>query len=599
MQARITTPSEYDAFRPVENAKLSLLFLTRMTDAAYGHLPYSLFAPMHDTPFAEHGRRDDAEMVASWYEGISCAREILATDDGADVEKALRKLLLEEGWDEASGLRFPVSRPWSGTLEYTLIAETAIILSALNRMVECDRNDALAERRAKSLVRGLRKCATERNYRALSHGEVPLGYPCYSFESDVIVKGKGFDLSVSTGFSDATLRYSALIDPLTQRHILTGDSVALNLAIGIANRIVMLSRFFSVRTEFIGSTYAALTTATGLVRLGVITDNERYTQTAKGIYDFVRRHTSAFGWVPEYIDWQLPSEDRCSGCGVGAMIKCAAELADNGYPEYLDDIHRFWRNHLEESQLTDTSFLPKSPVQQHDTERRTWREIPRRFLGAASGGTAVNYLQFTRSAAISPCCSAALPQAMLTAWRRTAVSTPSDGILINFPVNYETDKIKVTVGYPNEGYVRAEIKKAAKIVFRVYGWMGPVLEGKINGRPALFERHDDFVSFGEQPADTVAELSHVLKVRRVMENVMGMDFFGVWRGPDMVDLLPRGFPVRLYQRVAGQAPEVPDNFASTRSRGDLVPLPDPPGFKDKKISNRKPMKGKSWADDKA
>ena len=594
IQSKIIAPLIYDAFNPPENAKLSIRFFTEMTDPDYDRLPYGLFAPMHEIPYAEHGRIDDATLVASWYEGISCAREITGDKESAGIEEALRKHLLNEGWDAESGLRFPINRPWSGLSDYALISEMATVLSALNRALALagSDGDAVAERHAHDLVRGLRKIVTVHRSRMLGFGEDPIEFPCYSFVSDVYVKGKGFDPALSTGFSDSIIRYSALIDPLTHRHAASGDPVALDLAIGLANRISMLSHFFTVRTEFSGSTTATLRSAIGLIRLGKITGNEKYTQIAKGVYDFVRRNSSAFGWAPKYINRQLPADERCSGCCISAMMRCAVELVVNGYTEYLDDIHRCWRNHLEESQLTDSSFLPESDSPPPpDTEHRTYRDISARLRGAVSGGTAVNYLYFQKYGALSACCSAAAPQAMLAAWKLSCVRAGPNGIIINFPVNFENEDVKISVGYPNEGTVSAKAKRNdLQISFRVYPWMGAVFEGKVNGRPAPIERHDESITFEHVAAGMTVEIEHVMKTRRVMENVMGMDFFGVWRGPDMVDILPHGFPIRLYQRVAGQAKEVPDNFTINRSRHDLEPEIEPISQKDIKIVRRKPPK---------
>ena len=53
----------YTAFEPLEHASLALNFLTQMTDPALDGLPYGLFAPLNNPPFAEHNRIDDAELA--------------------------------------------------------------------------------------------------------------------------------------------------------------------------------------------------------------------------------------------------------------------------------------------------------------------------------------------------------------------------------------------------------------------------------------------------------------------------------------------------------------------------------------------------------
>ena len=145
-------PSEFKPFEPLEHANLSINYLTEMTDAKLGYLPYGVVVPFKNPPFAEHNRIDDALLVPSWYEGLSCAREMAGSERGAAVEEALLNKLLGEGWDDNSGLRFPVRRPWSGKMDYCLISEMATVLSALNRALEVSPKNKLAEKRSADLV---------------------------------------------------------------------------------------------------------------------------------------------------------------------------------------------------------------------------------------------------------------------------------------------------------------------------------------------------------------------------------------------------------------------------------------------------------------
>ena len=74
----VRTPG-FKHFDPLHQAALSLDHLTAMTDPKLGHLPWGQVQAFSLLPFAEHTRQDDAEFAATWYEGISCAREMLTT----------------------------------------------------------------------------------------------------------------------------------------------------------------------------------------------------------------------------------------------------------------------------------------------------------------------------------------------------------------------------------------------------------------------------------------------------------------------------------------------------------------------------------------
>lgn len=575
----------FKPFEPLEHAALALNYLTQMTDSALDCLPYGLTAPFCNPPFAEHNRIDDAELVASWLEGISCCREMLGTNKGADVEESLANLLLKQGWDAASGLRFPVRRPWSPELEYCVIPEMAAVLSALNRICETNPGDKRADKRAAALVAGLRAVVVETKQRVAGPGVFNLEETCCMFPGDVFVRGKGFVQGVATGFTDWAIRCCMLIAPLVQRHAISGDKGALALATGLANSLTSLSHPFTYRNEFAGHVHSALATAVGLAYLGRVTGQDRYVAKAKGIYDFVRRSTSAFGWCPEYMQWQLMADERCPANAVSAMMQCALQLVDCGFPEYWDDVHRFWRNHLAQSQLMDTGFLPKS-AKAVDTAQRTYKNIAERLCGGFSGGTAPNSLALGRPNAISGQSSAVAPVGMLAAWRRS-IEFSRGNLLVNFPVNCENDYAKVVVGYPNTGCVRIKLKKSVRVIVRVFPWMPSPHEGTVDGRPAGLERRDDQVSFPVCESGSVLELRHDMKLRRVMENVMGLDFFGMWRGPDMVDILPHGLGLRLYQRVEGASLETPSLPPENLVKEPIVPVLEPINVKETRLNRRK------------
>ncbi len=577
-------PAEYLRFDPLESARLSVGYLSRMTDAALGHLPYWLVAPMQRPAFAEHCRVDDTELAASWYEGLSSAREMTGTSDGEAVEAALLLQLLDKQVWGPDGLRFHPPRPWI-ELAYCTFHEMAYVLSALNRAGEVGASKADVERRAAGLVRGLRGLVTEHTIRAPWAGVMPLEGPMYSFANDVYLRDRGMDPGVTTGWGETALRNAVLITPLVNRYQRTGDPVALELACGLANHLIGMAHYFNYKMEFFGHVHSAVWTAAGLVKLGRLQQNDRYVAKGKGIYDYVRRWSSAFGWVPEYMQWQLIADERCETCCVHDMMRCALELVDCGFPEYWDDVHRFWRNHLVENQIRETKFVVSDP-DMADTACRTYNSIGDRLLGGFSGGSLPNANPMARFRSVAGCCSGTAPQAMLAAWRATTEF--HRGILtVNFPVDKDTPQAQIEVGYPNAGFIRIRLKRACRVMVRVFPWMPTPHEGTIDGRPAALERRDDLVFFPGSEKGAVLELRHELKTRRVMEHVAGNDFFGIWRGPDMIDILPHGYGYRLYQRVKGVPLDYP-NPPAERTSGTLDVQTEPPPMKETRLNRRKP-----------
>jgi hypothetical protein len=162
-------------------------------------------------------------------------------------------------------------------------------------------------------------------------------------------------------------------------------------------------------------------------------------------------------------------------------------------------------------------------------------------------------------------------------------------VLINFPVNIENDDIKVEVGYPNAGYIRVKLKKDCRVVIRVYPWMPSPHEGTMNGRPAGLERRDDLIAFNPSTKGTVVELRHELKTRRIMENAGGISYYGLWRGPEMVDILPHAsYGYRLYQRAVDgdkEYPNVSGNISPMNRKIDIIPEPQP--LKETRLNRRR------------
>ena len=209
-------PAGYRVFDPLRQAALSLDFLEGMCDERLGGLPWGQVLPFVVAPFAEHTRRDDAELAAAWYEGVSCAREMLGFPErGAKAEKALREIVLDPAcWEKSSGLRFPKKRDWTGESDYCALSEAGPVLSALDRMIALDPADREARARADGLVAGLRRLVVAHDRRLTPAGAFPVDAPVYTFPTDVAVRGRGLAPELSTGFADATMRLSTLIHPV-------------------------------------------------------------------------------------------------------------------------------------------------------------------------------------------------------------------------------------------------------------------------------------------------------------------------------------------------------------------------------------------------
>ncbi len=531
----------YESFDLLKSAALVRHYITNMVDRAYDNLPYWLLLPNKKPAEAAHCRVDDAELVGSWYEGLVCAMRMLGSDEGDEVKQSLRRHLMKS-WGE-HGLRFCEPYPWTHTV-HSSFHEMGYILPALNLITEEYPEDEEAERRTSELIRGMRSLVIERQVRTFWSGDYQETEPIYEFPNDVYLKEGGFDLTRHTGRGEQAIRNALMLPALVRRWELKKDEVALDLAVGIANYVLGPSRYFNYRMEFFGHVHSAAWFSYGLVYLGRLTDNKTYIEKGKAIYDYIRSISSSFGWVPEYAQWHPMNEEHCETCCVRDMIICARELIKCGFDGYWNDINLFARNMLMENQVKYTGYLTVDNSLP-DGNGITYRDIDKRMIGGFTGGSEPNSISLERFRSIAGCCVGTAPTALRTVW--DSVITEENGVyIVNVPCDKETDALKLESFLPNRGTIRITAKKDCATAFRLYDWMGDVQCAICNKQCAM--KRDGGLLKAELKAGDVFELSFPLRIRKKKENVRGETFTVLWRGCDVIDLLPRGEHVRLFQR---------------------------------------------------
>lgn len=531
----------YESFDPLKSAELVRHYITNMVDKAYDNLPYWLLLPNKKPAEAAHCRVDDAELVGSWYEGLVCAMRMLGGSEGEEVKQSLRRHLMKS-WGE-HGLRFCEPYPWTHTV-HSSFHEMGYILPALNLITEEYPDDGEAEKRTSELIRGMRSLVIERKVRTFWSGDYQETEPIYEFPNDVYLKDGGFDLTRHTGRGEQAIRNALMLPALVRRWELKKDETALDLATGLANYVLGPSRYFNYKMEFFGHVHSAAWFAYGLVYLGRLTDNGNYIEKGKAIYDYIRSLSSSFGWVPEYAQWHPMTQEHCETCCVRDMIICARELTKCGYGEYWNDVNLFARNMLMENQVRYTGYVTVDNTLP-DGNGITYRDIDKRMIGGFTGGSEPNSISLNRFRSIAGCCVGTAPTALKTVW--DSVITKENGVYtVNVPCNKETDAISLTSELPNRGKITVTAKKDCTAAFRLYDWMGKAYKCCVSSN-AQTDISENFIK-AELKTGDVFELTFPLRTRRKKETVRGTGFHVVWRGCDVVDLLPRGEHVRLFQR---------------------------------------------------
>ncbi|MDR0896571.1 MAG: hypothetical protein LBN04_01815 [Oscillospiraceae bacterium] len=542
----------YQRFEPLVCAERSLNYITTMVDASEGNLPYWLILPNKKPAEAAHCRVDDAELVGSWYEGLESVMDMLATDQGADVLASFQAFLLSS-WGE-HGLRFHHPYPWTHTM-HASFHEMGYILPALNRLSRRFPEDREIEGRITALIRGMRSLVIERKVRTFWSGDYQETEPLYEFPNDVYLMEGGFDLTRHTGRGEQPIRNAVMLLALVERYEIKGDEVALDLARGLANFLLGASRYFNHKMEFFGHVHSAGWVATGLARLARVTGEARYAQAAKGIYDYICSLSSSFGWVPEYAQWHPMAEEHCESCCIKDMIACAWELIQLGYPEYWNDINLFARNQLVENQISSATYVTVDNALP-DGNGITYRDLDKRMIGGFTGGSLPGSISLTKFRSIAGCCVGIAPIALKLVW--DIAVTREDGLyIVNIPLDKETADWKLRMEYPDRGRMSITLKAPGSAAFRRYPWMGKRLTIMRNGEEVAFAEENGLLIVRDLNAGDTLTLSHPLRTVIKREHTAGREYRVVWRGCDVIDLLPHGEHLRLYQRDLSRPPVLP------------------------------------------
>ena len=534
----------YDQYDLIKDARLALNYIDGMTDRKYDYLPFWLTLPHKKPAEAEHCRVDDAELVGSWFEAVDSIIGILGKQGASEeLHNGLRAQVLS-CWGE-HGLRFHKKYPWTHTM-HSSFHEMGYILPALNRMVKNDKGDAEAEKRASELVRGMRSLVIERKVRTFWSGDSYEKAAVYEFPNDVYLMDGGFDLTRHTGRGEQCIRNSVMLHALVDRYVIAGDEVALDLAQGIANYLLGPARYFNYKYEYFGHVHSNAWVAAGLIYLGRITGNEKYLNAGEGIYKYTRSLSSSYGWVPEYAQWHAPDEEHCETCCIKDMILCAHELILCGKNEYWNDLNLFGRNHLSENQIKYTGYV-LTDNSKDDENGHTFRDLDKRLLGGYTGGSEPNSISLVRFRSIAGCCVGTGPIALGILWDN--VATGENGTLtVNVHTTKSTDTWSLSHEMPDNGKIRLELKVPMNIGFRLYDWMGKDVRLLVNGKESVCRIENGVIYADGLKASDIAELVFPIETVEKKEFFAGKEYTEFWRGGDLVDLLPRGEHVRLYQR---------------------------------------------------
>ena len=529
-----------DTLDLTHHAELSLNYLTRMVDPQLGYLPYWQVDLEADPPEAWHCRPDSSELPGSWVDGIVSARRMTGSKQGLEAEAGLKEMLLSDYGED--GLRYHASLPWC-LVKHAVIHEQGYLLNGLVTWYVADREPRVKER-IEHLVDGLLATAAHieksYTYELRKTGAKSYYFPCDGITPD------GWDFTMLTGRGKEHIFNGVMILPLVRYYEASGYGPALDLAEGLINHIVGQTREFGHDGRFIGHFHATMWVVAGILRYGLVRDDPQLVELGRKVYDWARLQGSSFGWFPEWVGTRPPDEVGAETCCLADMVELAHMIAESCDDRYWDDVERFARNHLVESQL---QRLPASEhkTQKADTEQHTYRDVGARAIGGFAGKNWPNDFIAHGRCFVAGCCGATGARALFLAWDGI-VQKRDDTVWVNMPLNRRTPWLDLFSCHPQEGTLRLRIHDAPKLRVRMPNWSGGRVSVCVDGAPRLPEWRGSYLELnGLAPGQEVV-LAHPMRNEDIAEVVAGRNYTVSWQGNTVMRIAPPGRNAPLYQR---------------------------------------------------
>jgi len=511
---------------------LSADALTHLMDERRGGLPYFRVRLDAKPPEATHEWPDWGDMTARFAEALMMARLMTGCDRWLQAERQLIELLLsffgedglsyrgETDWSDGSALLFDQSRVLTTLVSWCMTG-----------------TDPRASRTTRKHIDALSRIAQK-------EGDL-WRFPARSYPKGGWRPGEPGGRGAE-GEADCCYEGGVLITPLVMFYEMEAYDPALDLARAMVNW-VLSDGGIAEDGSFRGHTHSRLATAAGLIRYAVLTGRDDLLERGKRAVDFALGLSTTFGWVPEVVE----RPEGCEVCSVADLLDCLFLLARGQWPRYYGVADRIIRNHLVETRLRDTSWLPSGDPAP-DTEQTSTEGMPEGLLGAFAGWSAPNDFIGRDTWRLMNCCTPAGIKALYRAWN-AVVGGNWMTTRIDLLINHAGESATVRSWLPADGRVEITVNTAKPLEVRLPDWVQKeTVSVAIDGRAAEFSWKDDIIKLGEHGRSWLHEgqvvtVTFPVRETTTTEEKGGGTFTVHWRGNTVVGIEPAGTHHALYQ----------------------------------------------------
>lgn len=404
-------------------------------------------------------------------------REMSGSTDGKDVERGLRSRIL--GYVREDGLawvppgHYMEGEVYRGETPKDFVASTwatAKIIRSLSETYQRT-NDKAATAQARKMFLALKKLALWKD-----------GVAYYEGGSGGWKDGQWIKKQQPTAAVEQLVRYWEV----------SGDEEALDFATALAEGLIASPQLLPDQRgavihptgEFSGHMHATLHGVWGVAHLGAVTNNPRYVEWAKAVYDYANAHSVGTGWVSAAL-WDLPVRLLSETCATSDLVSLAAWIARAGYPEYWDHVERYVRNYLAQSQFFMTTEYVNMYRENNrgvsdqlvEAGLRRMKDFEGGFIGNPAPNTWMNALPSADEVKkgngqrinIFGCCVPEGMRALHTAWSM-GTTTNGRNVVVNLSLNRSTPEAEVVSYLPQTGRISVIAKRDGNFLVRTPSW---------------------------------------------------------------------------------------------------------------------------------
>ncbi len=472
-------------------------------------------------------------------------REMSGTTDGADIEATIRRRVL--GYVRENGMSYcrdcNTTDPEPVALNWTMANTISYLVESYRFTGEKRELDI-----AKRLVGGLKKMADWDTGRAFYAGG--LG-------------GWKEGAWTMTGCKDS---YPCIVEPLMEYYDVTADADALDFASAFAEgtlaRLQTNLRDNGIRDDgsFGGyNSHLHMRAVSGIVHLGTETKNTRFIEWGRRVYDFLMSHGTEWGWCsegpppnggdsPEYAG-------RSETCIVGDMAETALWLAMSGYTGCWDDLERFVRNYVRESQFFVTPEYRAFYTELHKADPNgaiDGLEQATEFEGGFIARLTPNSLVYDKTSInMMGCCPPEAMRALHIAWSNV-VRRSDKGVFVNLAFDRDSDDATVKAHTPDKGRLTAVVKAPADFYLRPPSWAERSDVKAFRGNEEVSAVWSgDYVKFPDASAGEVLSIAYPVITFRQTVTIAGGTYTYRWVGNSVVGVEPVASVLPLFRRITG------------------------------------------------